>query len=63
MKISIRIIDQNPAHAYFSIFVNGALTNAQPTCLRVDELGPFLERLKPNSVVDANDVELNYHLL
>ncbi len=54
MRITYRITDENHAHIFFSLWVNGGLICAPGgLCLRVSEFKEFIEKLKAKTDAQA----------
>ncbi len=66
MRITFRVTDLNPAHVRLSIWVNGGLIcDPGGICLRVDELLPFVDRVKPERIecgAGIEEAEVKKHL-
>lgn len=69
LSVSVRIDRVTPAHVYCALFcamvpvetenAHGMRGLAGSLVLRVDEFGPFLERVRPDSLFALDDVALD----
>lgn len=55
MKLSITIIEKNPIHTTFRVFVNGGM--AGKLILREEECGEFITRMRPDVIRDETEIK------